>query len=294
MRSTTASDPRDCMPTPPGMIWLASYPKSGNTWLRVLLSNLVHGGDRPQDINELLLAGAVASDRELLGALTLLDSDLLRDDEIERLRPAILESFAAEQVRATFIKVHDAYTLLQGGVPLLGRAARAAVYVVRDPRDVVVSYASHNDCTIEKAIADLNDSTNILNDKQRHQTRQRVLDWSGHVCSWLDQSEVPIHVVRYEDLLMDTVTVFGRMLNFIGITAESDQIARAVRHSDFTELQRQERDKGFGERVGRAPFFRAGKVGNWRECLTAAQLHEIENAHGEVMERTGYRREGTQ
>jgi len=295
MRSPQVSDSRAGLAIPAGMILLASYPKSGNTWLRILLSNLVHDGERPQDINELLVAGTIASDLQLLTDLTLLDSHLLRDDEIERLRPDTLERFAAEQDCATFIKVHDAYRHLPpGGVPLVGRAARAAVYVVRDPRDVVLSYAAHNDCAIGKAIADLNDSANTFHDKRRRQARLQVCDWSGHVRSWLDQREVPVYAVRYEDLSTDTVTEFMRVLDFIGVTVAGERIARAVRHSAFSELQRQERDKGFVERGGHAPFFRSGKIGGWREHLTPAQVRQIENAHGAVLERMGYRREMTQ
>jgi hypothetical protein len=278
---------------PPGVVWLASYPKSGNTWLRILLSNLL--GDGPQDINDLSLKDSIASDRLDFDNRTLLDSLLLRDDEVERLRPAVHDACCAERRGAGFVKVHDAYTRLADGAPLLGRGARAALYMVRDPRDVAVSNAFHNDCSLDAAIGDLGNPTHALQGgRYRHrQVRQRLLDWSGHVASWLDQRELPVYLIRYEDLLADTAAVFGQALVAIGIAATADRIAAAVRHADFAELQRQERQADFIERVGGAPFFRQGRAGGWRECLTPEQVGAIEAAHGVIMERLGYRREGT-
>ena len=295
--AASMSPPPPSSPSPPavpaGVVWLASYPKSGNTWLRILLSNLLEDGDAPQDINDLRLRNGIAADRWTFDDLTLLESRLLRDDEVERLCPAVHDAFAAECAAAAFVKVHNAYVRLDDGMPLLGRCGRAAVYLVRDPRDVAVSYAFHNDCDLARAIADLNNPAHALEGKRHQQTRQRLLDWGGHAASWLDQSDLPVHLLRYEDLLADTAAAFGRVLDFLGVTADADRIVRAARHADFSELQRQERRGGFAERVGSAPFFRRGQAGGWRECLTPAQVRAIEDAQGPAMDRLGYRRETT-
>jgi len=282
---------RSVVKLPPGVVWLASYPKSGNTWLRVLLANLLAGGDGPQDINALDLPFRVASHRRSLDDLSLLDSDLLRHDEVERLRALTHDAFAAEQASAVFVKTHDAYTLLDDGTPILGRRARAAVHLVRDPRDVAVSYAFHCDFSFARSIAVMGDPANILTGYRHAQTPQRLLDWSGHVNSWLDQVDVPIHVVRYEDLLADTVGEFARALAFLGIEADAGAVARAVRHASFAELQAQEKDAGFVERAGSAPFFREGRSEAWRRHLTIEDIRTIEGAHGATMERLGYQRE---
>ena len=278
---------------PPGVVWLASYPKSGNTWLRILLANLLSAGDRPQDINDLDLPFRIASHRRLVDDLSVLDSDLLRHAEVERLRAMVHDAFAAEQTSAVFVKTHDAYTRLEDGTPVLGRRGRAAVCIVRDPRDVAVSYAFHSDVTVARAIALMADPYNILTGYRHAQMPQRLLDWSGHVNSWLDQADVPAHVIRYEDLLADTVGEFRRMLAFLGIAAETGAVTRAVRHAAFAELQEQEKKADFVERAGRARFFREGRSGAWRQHLSIDEVRAIEDAHGGAMDRLGYQRETT-
>jgi aryl sulfotransferase len=275
---------------PPGLVWLASYPKSGNTWTRILLSHLLADSDSPQDINDLSVRSSTAISFSALEDFSLLDGSLLHAEEIERLRPLFHDADAAETIGGGFVKTHDAYTRLPDGTPLLGRAGRAALYIVRDPRDVVVSYAYFIHEDIEGIIATLNNPTGCLIASPQ-QFRQRLLDWSGHVKSWLDQRDLPVHVMRYEDLLVDTVGTFSRALDFLGIVADSRQIERAVRHSSFAELQRQEQERGFLEFGVPTPFFRKGRVGDWREALTPAQVRAIEGAHGETMDRLGYQRE---
>jgi hypothetical protein len=125
------------------------------------------------------------------------------------------------------------------------------------------------------------------------QLRQRLAGWSGHVSSWLDQTDVPVHTLRYEDLTTDPVGGFSAALKFAGREATMAEIERAVRHADFAELQRQERERGFTERMSRtAPFFRSGRAGDWRDSLSADQVGRIEEAHGPTMRRLGYQLSG--
>ena len=273
---------------PDGLVWLASFPKSGNTWLRVLLANLSAAHDGPADINApRTRGGGIASGRPPFEEDTLVDPSLLTDDEAERLRPAF-HDFRASQKDPQFVKTHDAFTRLTDGTPLLGSGARAALYVVRDPRDVAVSYSFFFDVDLEEAADELSDVDLVL-PASRFQFRQKLLGWSGHVRSWLDQRSVPVHVVRYEDLLTDTAGELRRALEFVGVHASSEEIAASVRHSAFAELRRQEAERGFRERGARAQmFFREGRAGAWRERLPAALARKIERDHGEVMARLGY------
>jgi hypothetical protein len=279
------------MTVPGGIIWLASFLKSGNTWFRVLLANLTAGEAGPADIND--LDRYIASCRCRFEAATMLDSGLLFQDDIDRLRPRVYEAIAAQASEQVWVKVHDAYTSSPGGEPLLGRnVSRGAVYLVRDPRDVAVSLAYHYSRTIDDTIKLMNSADFEISNGRNGigpQLRQKLMSWSGHVTSWLDQSDLPLHTVRYEDLVADPAECFGAALEFAGCSATPREIERAVRHADFAELQRQESEKGFRESFSRtAPFFRSGRVGGWRESLTAAQVDAIEQCHGAVMGRLGY------
>lgn len=272
----------------PGLVWLASFPKSGNTWLRILLSNVAAGVERPEDINDLSLRHGIASSVALFEAETLVEPGLLTADEVERLRPGVHDAFAAALAEPAWIKVHDAYTRLDDGAPVLGRAARAAVYLVRDPRDVAVSFAFHLGGDLAAALRLLNKPDSRVGGSPE-QVRQRLNGWSGHVRSWLDQDDVPVLVVRYEDLRADTEGQFRRVLDFLRVPADAGVVRRAIAHADFAELQRQEREKGFRERVaGQSVFFRSGRVGDWQGHLDPDQVAAIEAAHGETMARLGY------
>jgi aryl sulfotransferase len=285
---------------PGGVVWLASFPKSGNTWLRILLSNLLAGQPQPEDINNLSLAAGIASSRWLFENETLLDSNLLQPEEIDALRPSVHDAHAQAKNGTAFIKTHDAWTFLPGGTPLLGHAARAAVYVVRDPRDVAVSLAFFLATDFDTAIDRLTSQTTTFGPSPI-QVRQRTGDWGTHFRSWLDHSNLPVLAIRYEDLVADTAGVLRRVAAFLEIRFETDgeaddAIARAVRHSDFGELQRQEKEQGFVEwgqsgcmnRDAKTLFFRQGKVGDWRGRLSEAQVHRIESTHASTMTRLGY------
>ena len=283
-------------------IWLASYPKSGNTWLRMLIANL-SATDKPIDINDLPERGGIASARNPFDDLLLIDSGLLTPDETDALRPRVYEALARgdggdeQPVRGVrFAKVHDAYSLTPAGEPLMAgaRGADGAIVIVRDPRDVAPSLAHHNRTSIDEAITFMNDADagfSIAARQQLRQFRQKLSRWSGHVASWLDQPDIPVHLIRYEDMQADTAAALRGALDFAGIAATSEEIARAVTFADFAQLRRQETEKGFREAPWQQPevkFFRRGEAGAWRDELSADQVARIEAAHAPVMQRLGY------
>lgn len=284
------------------VVWLASYPKSGNTWFRMVLANLAAEGDEPVDINDLPEGGGIASARETFERQLLIDSGLLTHDEVDALRPLLYEASAREEddppdevSPIRFVKAHDAYLTTPGGEPLMAgsRGAAGAIVIVRDPRDVAVSLANHIGVGIDDAIAFLGDKRAAFSAKTAslsRQLRQRLLDWSGHVASWLGQTDIPVHLVRYEDLQADAPAAFRAALAFAGHSATEDQILRAVRLASFAELQRQEQAKGFREAPSRiaSGFFRRGEAEAWRDELTPAQAARIAKEHAAMMSRLGY------
>jgi hypothetical protein len=281
------------MKTPGGIVWIASFPKSGSTWFRIFLSNLTAGENGPADINNLDERGGIASSREGFEAVTMLDSGLLTCDDIDNLRPRVYAAIAGDTTEQRWFKVHDAYTLTPNGEPMFSSCgARAAVYLVRDPRDVAVSLAYHSNTTIDHAIKFLNSTDAALCRERKGmppQLRQKLHCWTGHVSSWLDQTDLPIHTLRYEDLLADPIACFSAALRFAERPATPAEIERAMYNAEFTKLQRQEEEKGFAERMSRtAPFFRSGGAGGWRDKLTAEQIARIEGMHAPMMQRLGY------
>jgi aryl sulfotransferase len=287
-------------------VWLASYPKSGNTWFRMLVANLSAKDGKPVDINDLPERGGIASARAPFDHLLLIDSGLLTHDEIDALRPRVYEELArgteddeydapVDAPTVRFVKVHDAYTLTPKGEPLLAgrRGADGAIVIVRDPRDVAPSLANHNRSSIDEAIAFMNDRQAgfcAKPERLHNQLRQQLPGWSGHVASWLEQRDIPVHLVRYEDMQADAAGVLRAALRFAQRPATEEEIARAVACASFAELRRQEQDKGFREAPPRpdGQFFRRGEVGAWRDELSAEQVARIEAEHAPMMRRLGY------
>jgi aryl sulfotransferase len=287
-------------------IWLASYPKSGNTWFRMLVANLSATDGKPVDINDLPERGGIASARGPFDHLLLIDSGLLTHDEIDCLRPRVYEELArgaaddeydimyqAPPVR--FVKTHDAYTLTPRGEPLLAgrRGADGAIVIVRDPRDVAPSLAGHSRSSIDEAITFMNDAKAGFCQGRKYlptQLRQQLPGWSGYVASWLDQTDIPVYLLRYEDMQADAFNALRGALEFAGRPASEEEMRCAVRCADFAELRRQEAESGFRDAPRRpgGSFFRRGETGAWRDELTAEQVSRIEAAHAPMMRRLGY------
>lgn len=274
------------------IVWLASYPKSGNTWFRVFLSNLISKSDIPVDINNLYLT-PIASSRELFDEATGLNSADLTLEEIDLLRPGVYEYIAKNNSNIMYQKVHDAWILTQDQQPMFDeKVTRAAIYFIRNPLDVSVSFANHLGKPVEAAIKILADNSYAFNtnpDRLHIQLRQQLLSWSNHVKSWVDHSKLPIIVIRYEDMKTKPFDTFSKIIDFIGLHFSEQEIDRAIRFSDIKELQRQELSSGFNEKPKSAKlFFRKGIVGNWKEELSADQIRKICTDHFDIMKRFGY------
>ncbi len=147
---------------------------------------------------------------------------------------------------------------------------------------------------MDDAIAFMNDAQAAFCAKpgrQHNQLRQQLPGWSGHVASWLDQADIPVLLVRYEDMQADAAGQLRRVLAFADRPASEEDIARAVAFADFAQLRGQEQEKGFREaprphKTGN--FFRRGEAGAWRDELTPEQVARIEAVHGPMMRRLGY------
>lgn len=274
-----------------GIYWLASYPKSGNTWLRTFLRNLIEDGDQPADIND-LKTGNIASSRGWLDEVLGFDTAELDPDEVDRLRPVVYR-WSLRDDPIGYHKIHDAYTTTLDGEPLVSREATlGALYLLRNPLDVAPSYANHNHSSIDDAITRMSAPDHALCKSRKslpNQVRQRLLTWSEHVLSWVDAPALNVEVIRYEDLLNDPLATFTRAARFLQLPDDTARIEKAIRFSDFKVLARQEEEQGFRERPPKTErFFRQGKSGDWRDRLTPEQVARIVAGQGEVMRRFGY------
>jgi hypothetical protein len=276
------------------IIWLASYPKSGNTWFRVFLTNLLQDNDEPADINQLERT-PIASARGVFDETVGIEAADLTHEEVERLRPEVYEHLSNQANETRFLKIHDAYTYIDDCLdkPLVSvNATRGAIYIIRNPLDVTISFANHSAISIDKAIQRMADEKTCFSNapgRLNNQLRQRLLSWSGHVLSWVEAPGLELHVMRYEDMYRSAETAFMAAIGFAGLEFPPDRVKQALAFSDISEMQRQEKEKGFKEKpVNCRAFFRKGKAGDWRDVLQPAQVKKVIDTHGEVMKRFGY------
>jgi hypothetical protein len=277
----------------PNLVWLASYPKSGNTWFRAFLSALLHGSGNI-DLNGLKTDG-IFSSREIFDTVTDLDSRDLSDEEVKELLPDVYRSLSDELDNIAYLKVHDAYTFNRKGLPIVPpEATRCAIYIIRNPLDIVASFANHMGSTLDKAIALMNNDQGMLarqknNLNTNSQLSQLVLSWSGHVQSWTGNLPFPVMVIRYEDMLAEPLKTFQAAVEFIGIKTTTAEINEAIKATSFTTLQQQEQEKGFKEKTAKAKqFFRSGSAGNWKHELTSQQAASVIEHHTAMMQRYNY------
>lgn len=274
-----------------GIVWIASFPKSGNTWTRTFLHNLVRlqgGVQEPQDINAMNRFSTWDLNKQHYADMLGYEPTSEHRNEIAAARPKVQQQIADASEGIVFVKTHHALVMDRGHSAINFAVTSGAIYIVRNPLDVAISYAHHMNGTIDDAIKLM--ATDNLETNVTETTVYEVYgSWSQHVWSWTRNAHRAIYVMRYEDMLADPFKAFGGLARHLLLDATPGQLAQAIEHSSFERLQAQETKDGFIERPKAAQrFFREGRAGQWREQLAPAQIERIIRDHGGQMQRFGY------
>lgn len=258
-------------PSGPKIIWVASYPKSGNTWVRFILANL-------------LSEPPVTSD----------DVDKLIPDMHVPNREPILRS----ERDTVFVKTHCEFSKLA----ILTRRTSACIYIVRHPLDVLASnlhyLLKNTDTSSQNAVIE----TFIQLGGVDAYVKRGFGTWKGHYYSWKSQiHSFPIKILRYEDLLQDPLKHVADMAKFLKINASAERIAKATEASSFgslSKIERLEQKKGgadnfvFGEMsksgIEGRYFINRGQSYYFREYLTDEQIRLWMAKYGRTMRALGY------
>jgi len=281
------------IPQQSGIVWVASYPKSGNTWARAFLHNLVrlrNGESGEQDINEMARFSTWDLDKKRYADFLGFEPDnATHRRDIAATRHAVHRQIADSAPGLVFIKTHNCLVMDRGHSTVNFAVTAGAIYIVRNPLDVAISYAHHAGTPIDQAI-ELMALTDAESRGKDDAVYEVIGSWSQHVWSWTRNPHRALHIVRYEDLLADPDKTFVTMARHLLLNPTRRQLARAIERSSFARLQAQEREKGFRERPPNADqnFFREGRAGQWKNVLTPAQVDRIVRDHGEQMQRFRY------
>lgn len=229
------------------LVLLASYPKSGNTWVRAFLTAIWrHGAE--VDINDLMVRSV--SNRDFVDEQLGVPSADLSAQEIARLRPNIYRRVAQQgpQDQRVFLKVHDAHLPAspEFPLPIYPEDIERVVYIVRDPRDVAVSLARHLRTSTDDAIKIMSDRKFQLSFYPRRaggHIAQFTSSWSAHVESWLNITGIPLLLLRFEDMVRAREASFRSLLEFLHITTSEESFRLALEGTRFNTLQEKNSDK---------------------------------------------------
>jgi hypothetical protein len=270
------------------IIWLASYPKSGNTWLRAFLHNLLRDPPEGYELNKIddftIGDSATAWYVKLIGRPP---HDWSFED-VGRVRHKAHEAMSRAFPDNVFVKTHNALVADAYGPMITIELTAGAIYVVRNPLDVAISYSHHLGKTLDQTITILN-SSRSGNPNTLKNVYQLLGSWSEHVNSWTGRPHPGLHVMRYEDMLEKPEQTFGGAVSFLGLKPPRERLLRAIERCRFDELRKREEAQGFKERSDFSErFFREGRAGQWRELLTSEQVQRIVDAHRPTMQQFGY------
>ncbi|WP_439817212.1 sulfotransferase domain-containing protein [Zavarzinia sp. CC-PAN008] len=271
------------------LLWLASYPKSGNTWLRAFLHNLLMNPDVPVPPNQMTRFALSDTHKAWYRAANNGQPvDQPSSDVLASLRVSAQRAMTQASRDTVFVKTH-ALNADYHGVPLIvPQVTAGAIYVVRNPLDVALSVVPHYGLPLDQAIERLALVTGGSAEDPEN-VPQLISSWSAHVESWTARPSPQLHVVRYEDMIDKAFATFQGIARFLGLDPPRDRLQKAIRFSSFRTLQQLEATHGFTERSPTAErFFREGRSEQWRSQLSKDQVARIVADHRDQMTRFGY------
>lgn len=275
-----------------GIVWLASYPESGNKLTQTLLHNLLMGRPEGRYINPLEQAFHCEADAKWYDDHVVGTPQSVTPELLAHARPKVQAAMSERQKGSCFVTSYNCLGAWYGQPLVNVSVTAAAIYTVRNPLDIAVSMLPYFKQDVDLVIKQINDAQAMTNVTDRH-VPEVLSSWSGHVGSWIAQPSKILHVVKYEDFLSDLPGTFQGILDFLKLTPEENRVARALKNGNLEESLQHEKTGGFSElRRFDGAFFQHASQGRWRELFTDEQIKQIISAHRPMMEKFDYIPEG--
>jgi len=283
--------------------FLVSYPKSGNTWCRIFLSDLhnliaVNKGlikEYELNLKTDLRTGEIISKRNWLDDQLGFDSSDLDFNELDNLRGKIEYNKTLYSEYRRYYKVHDSfYTYSNNQKSIVNyKNCSGIVYLIRNPFDITISLSNFFNWSIDECIDFITDEKASLCNYEKkcdEQVRQFLGDWDYHVNSWINQNKIPKLIIKYEDLLENPFFHFKSLVKFLNIQVKDNLINQAISNSEFKNLQNKEKSEGgFLETTEySSQFFRLGKSGEGIKKLNDAQIERIVKKFSQTLKNFDY------
>ena len=268
------------------IVWIASYPKSGNTWVRSFLSNYLN---YKYEFNfELLKNIRKFPDQKLTQQLNIDTSNFINIAS----NWETMQDYINLKNSTTYLKTHSALITVNGNKFTSSANTAGYIYLVRDPRDVILSLASHLNITIKQALIDMKNENNFeyLSPKSKH-ISTIMSSWDNNYNSWKTCTFVKGIIIKYEDLISDPLKTFSKIINYLneinGIKIDDSRVVDCIQNTKFDNLKKIENEKGFAENMN-GKFFRKGIAGQWMKDLDKNIVNQIEERFEKEMKELGY------
>ena len=270
------------------IFWIASYPKNGNTWLRALLSAYYFTKD-----------GIFSNDSLLKNISQFPEKKYFQNFNYKTNIPGDTskywikaQEFINRDKKIRFFKTHNFLGTLKNNLFTNNKNTIGAVYIIRDPRNVITSIKNHFEINYEDALNFMLNENKFTYDqfkKNDFSDFQFISSWEKNYQTWKNNKTFPLMIIRYEDLQRETFTVFKKLIKF------TDQVLRnknsfnkkkalnVLRSTSFANLKEKENKNGFSESITsrknkqQIPFFNLGPENNWKKKLDKKLIEKLNN-----------------
>ena len=283
------------------IFWIASYPKSGNTWLRALISSYYYTEDGVYHQNIIKEIGQFPEKRHFKSFDY--NKDIVTDTSKFWLKA---QEKINEDKKLRFFKTHNAFGALNNNQFTDNRNSLGAIYIVRDARNVITSIKNHYEFNDDQALTWMMNQNNYIYDVNNFESDgysdfQYISSWSINYKSWKVQKKIPIKIIKYEDLLNQTFVVFKDIIEFINKFTQInekiniDKLKNSVNSTFFDKLKNDEEKNGFSESITstktktKIPFFYLGPKNNWKNILDEKLQIKISNTFKSEFNELGYK-----
>ena len=273
------------------IIWCASYPKSGNTWIRAIITSLIYSEDGIFNFNLLKKVGQFPR-RDHFKELT---DDFTDLNNLSKYWITAQEKINSDRKLRIF-KTHNGNYNFSKNNFTNKRNTLGVIYIVRDPRNIISSLSNHyqHDFKISTDFL-LNEKSFLSNKDPNYKTEENIItllgSWKNHYNSWKIASNLLL--IRYEDLVLDVKSQVNRLSNFLKKFAyfhtNEIKINNIIETTSFELLKKKEQNEGFEEAVNsKIKFFNLGPKSNWKNIVDEKLIHKIEQSFEKEMKELNY------
>ena len=277
------------------IIWLASYPKSGNTWLRMFLKSYFQKPGTKFELDRKLDDDFISGGFPDIEILKHLKINFKKFDEIAR-NWETMQDYINLNNKTNFLKTHNSMCTVGPYKFTTHKNTKGGIYLIRDPRDVLVSYSNHLGASYESTFKIMSSSEGHESPPPsgENESYEKTLlgSWADHYNSWKSYKSSKILVIKYEDMVLQSYDTFKKIINYLNeidnIEVNEKKLSTALKQTEFNELQKMETKQGFREKLAGNLFFRKGKTGAWKEELPRDLINKIEKLFHKEMIELGY------